>query len=164
MPPSEVDSAIDNLVKVWIKKRAHKRKEYVDQNSHKRLQYTFNSFFGTYLMNFSLVFSLIFFVCISLEHKAVLIPPLPALTRCEIGSKPRKKREKLQDMPKGKSQVGSKNGDGCYGLSQLCIRIRVNSLNYIWTELENLEKKIITCSRNVESAQADYVKWIAYQL
>ncbi|URE29063.1 hypothetical protein MUK42_35870 [Musa troglodytarum] len=35
MPPSEVDSAIDNLVKVWIKKRAHKRKEYVDQNSHK---------------------------------------------------------------------------------------------------------------------------------
>ena len=32
MPPYEVDSGIANLVKVWIKKRAHKLKEYVDQN------------------------------------------------------------------------------------------------------------------------------------
>ncbi|CAL9778167.1 unnamed protein product [Musa acuminata subsp. burmannicoides] len=28
-------------------------------------------------------------------------------------------------MPKRKSQVGSTNGDGYYGLSQLCIRIRI---------------------------------------
>ncbi|CAL9166050.1 unnamed protein product [Musa hybrid cultivar] len=122
MPPYEVDSGIANLVKVWIKKRAHKLKEYVDQNLQQ--EDTFNSFFGTYLMNFSLVKS---------GCRNSFIPPLPALTRCEIGSKPRKKKEKLQDMPKRKSQVGSTNGDGYYGLSQLCIRIRVNSLNYIWT-------------------------------
>ncbi|CAD5166827.1 unnamed protein product [Musa acuminata subsp. malaccensis] len=158
MPPYEVDSGIANLVKVWIKKRAHKLKEYVDQNLQQ--EDTFNSFFGTYLMNFSLVALKVKSGC---GTQSSFIPPLPALTRCEIGSKPRKEKEKLQDMPERKSQVGSTNGDGCYGLSQLCICIRVNSLNYIWTELENLEKKIITCSRNVESAQADYIKWVAYQ-
>ncbi|URE29061.1 hypothetical protein MUK42_35870 [Musa troglodytarum] len=155
MPPSEVDSAIDNLVKVWIKKRAHKRKEYVDQNSHKRIgnqgqtgkvvlplrlkflliiDETLDVFFQLPIqMQKAMLSDLLEELDKSLqnyalkEHKAVLIPPLPALTRCEIGSKPRKKREKLQDMPKGRSQVGSKNGDGCYGLSQLCIRIRTLS-------------------------------------
>ncbi|CAL9122000.1 unnamed protein product [Musa textilis] len=81
------------------------------------------------------------------------VPPFPALTRCDIGSKLWKKKEKLQNLPKRGSQVGSTNGDISFALPQLCVRM--NSLHYIWTELENLEKKIKTCLRNLESAQAD---------
>ncbi|CAL9152086.1 unnamed protein product [Musa hybrid cultivar] len=81
------------------------------------------------------------------------MPTLPALTRCEVGSKLWKKKDKSQNLTKRRSQVGSTNGDGSLSLSQLCVRI--NSLYHIRKELENLEKKIKTCLRNTESAQAD---------
>ncbi|XP_072977774.1 protein unc-13 homolog [Typha angustifolia] len=81
------------------------------------------------------------------------IPSLPALTRCEVGSKLWKKKEKSNNLQKRRSQVGSMNGGDSYGLPQLCVRM--NTLHHVRAELENLEKKIVTCLRNVESAQAD---------
>ncbi|WOL20533.1 hypothetical protein Cni_G29338 [Canna indica] len=83
----------------------------------------------------------------------MFVPALPPLTRCEVGSKLWKKKEKSQNMTKRTSQVGSTNGDSYLGLSQLCVRI--NSLYYIRKQLENLEKKIKICLRNVESPQLD---------
>lgn len=44
-------------------------------------------------------------------------------------------------------------GEGSIGLLQLCARM--NTLYHIRSEVENLGKKIRTCLRNVESAQAD---------
>ncbi|KAM0859118.1 hypothetical protein ACQ4PT_047402 [Festuca glaucescens] len=82
------------------------------------------------------------------------VPELPPLTRCEVGSKLLfKKKEKPQNPQHRVSQNGSTNGTDALGLPQLCVRL--NTLQYIRSELENLEKKIKTCLRNVESAQAD---------
>jgi hypothetical protein len=64
-----------------------------------------------------------------------------------------KKKEKPQNPQHRVSQNGSTNGTDGLGLPQLCVRL--NTLQYIRSELENLEKKIKTCLRNVESAQAD---------
>lgn len=81
------------------------------------------------------------------------IPALPALTRCETSSGLFKKKDKSQNLQKRRAQVGTTNGEGSYGLPQLCVRM--NTLYHIRAELENLEKKIKTCLRNVESAQTD---------
>ncbi|XP_020252706.1 uncharacterized protein LOC109829991 [Asparagus officinalis] len=81
------------------------------------------------------------------------IPALPALTRCGASSRLWKKKEKPQIVRKKGSQVRAAIGQGSSGLPQLCVRM--NTLYHIRTELENLEKKIKTCLRNVESAQAD---------
>jgi len=82
------------------------------------------------------------------------MPQLPPLTRCEVGSKLLfKKKEKPQNLQVRVSQNGTTNGNDPLGLPQLCVRL--NTLQYIRGELENLEKKIKTCLRNVESAQAD---------
>ncbi|XP_062200089.1 protein unc-13 homolog [Phragmites australis] len=82
------------------------------------------------------------------------MPQLPPLTRCEVGSKLLfKKKEKPQNLQVRVSQNGAPNGNDPLGLPQLCVRL--NTLQYIRGELENLEKKIKTCLRNVESAQAD---------
>lgn len=85
--------------------------------------------------------------------KNTYIPAMPALTRCEIGSKLFRKKEKPQTLQRRKAQVGTVNGGDSFGLPQLCVRM--NTLHHIGAEMENLEKKIITCLRNVESAQAD---------
>ncbi|KAL6006113.1 hypothetical protein ACLOJK_040159 [Asimina triloba] len=84
------------------------------------------------------------------------IPSLPALTRCTIGSKFQgvwKKKEKSQNSQKRNSQVGTVNGDDSAGLPQLCVRM--NTLHHIRTELETLEKRIITYLRNSKSGHAD---------
>ncbi|OEL38847.1 hypothetical protein BAE44_0000134 [Dichanthelium oligosanthes] len=82
------------------------------------------------------------------------MPQLPPLTRCEVGSKLLfKKKEKPQNLQVRVSQNGATNGNDPLGLPQLCVRL--NTLQYVRGELENLEKKIKTCLRNVESAQAD---------
>ncbi|KAG0495052.1 hypothetical protein HPP92_006046 [Vanilla planifolia] len=81
------------------------------------------------------------------------IPPLPALTRVEIGSKLWKEKDKSQQQQRRKSQVGTTNAEGSLTLLQLCVRM--NSIHHIRTELESLEKKVKTCLRNVECAQAD---------
>ncbi|ONM54409.1 Retinol dehydrogenase 13 [Zea mays] len=82
------------------------------------------------------------------------MPQLPPLTRCEVGSKLLfKKKEKPQNLQVRVSQNGAANGNDPLGLPQLCVRL--NTLQYIRGELENIEKKIKTSLRNVESAQAD---------
>ncbi|RWV88324.1 hypothetical protein GW17_00049604 [Ensete ventricosum] len=83
------------------------------------------------------------------------MPALPELTRCTVSSKLRKKKDKAHNSTKRRSQVGLTIADCSLGLSQFCVRI--NSLYHIRKMLENLEKKIKSCLRNLESAQADDV-------
>ncbi|XP_062099234.1 protein unc-13 homolog isoform X2 [Humulus lupulus] len=84
------------------------------------------------------------------------VPTMPALTRCTIGSKFQgfgKKKEKSPNPPKRNSQVATLNGDHSYGIQQLCVRI--NTLQRIRSELEVLEKRVITHLRNSESAKVE---------
>ncbi|XVF89173.1 hypothetical protein PTKIN_Ptkin19aG0108700 [Pterospermum kingtungense] len=84
------------------------------------------------------------------------IPTMPALTRCETGSKLQgvwKKKEKSQNSQKKNSQVETMNGDNSFGIPQLCARI--NTLHHIKSEMDVLEKRIITLLRNCESAQVE---------
>ncbi|KAK8970397.1 hypothetical protein KSP40_PGU008808 [Platanthera guangdongensis] len=83
----------------------------------------------------------------------IFIPPLPALTRVEIGSRIWKKKEKFQNLQRRKSQVGTVTGEGSSSILSLCVRM--NTIHHIQSEVENLEKKIKTHLRNVESAQSD---------
>ncbi|PNT68017.1 hypothetical protein BRADI_3g34737v3 [Brachypodium distachyon] len=83
--------------------------------------------------------------------RSTTIPQLPHLTRCDVGSKLFKKKEKPHVLMKRGSQVGSSTGNSASDLPELCVRI--NTLHYIQTELENLKKKAKTCLRNCESAQ-----------
>lgn len=81
------------------------------------------------------------------------IPQLPHLTRCDVGSKLFKKKEKPHVLMKRGSQVGSSTGNGACAsdLPKLCVQI--NTLHYIRTEVENLKKKMRKFLRNSESAQ-----------
>ncbi|XP_043697608.1 protein unc-13 homolog, partial [Telopea speciosissima] len=81
------------------------------------------------------------------------VPSMPALTRCTIGSKKSKKKDKSQGTQRKKSQVGTMNGDSSFGIPQLCVRI--NTLLHIWAELDVLENRIVTHLRNCASAHAD---------
>ncbi|XP_020575218.1 uncharacterized protein LOC110021171 [Phalaenopsis equestris] len=81
------------------------------------------------------------------------IPVLPSLTRVEIGSKIWKKKDKLQNLQRRNSQVGTVTGEVSIGLLQLCVRM--NTLHHIRTEADNFGKKIKTYLRNVESAESD---------
>lgn len=84
------------------------------------------------------------------------VPTMPALTRCTTGSKFQgvwKKKEKTTNSQKRNSQVATMNGENAFGIAQLCARI--NSLHKIRTELDVLEKIIITHLRNCESAHAE---------
>lgn len=88
--------------------------------------------------------------------RSTFIPTMPALTRCTTGSKFQgfgKKKEKSPNSQKRNPQVATMNGDNSFGISQLCVRI--NTLQRIRTELEVLEKRIITYLRNSESAHAE---------
>ncbi|XP_022754595.1 uncharacterized protein LOC111302943 [Durio zibethinus] len=84
------------------------------------------------------------------------IPTMPALTRCETGSKFQgvwRKKEKSQNSQKRNSQVATMNGDNSFGIPQLCVRI--NTLHRIRSEMDVLEKRIITHLRNCESAHVE---------
>ncbi|XWS17705.1 hypothetical protein CRYUN_Cryun33cG0090100 [Craigia yunnanensis] len=84
------------------------------------------------------------------------IPTMPALTRCETASKFQgvwKKKEKSQNSQKRNSQVATMNGDNSFGIPQLCVRI--NTLHSIRSEMDVLEKRIITHLRNCESAHVE---------
>ncbi|KAL1552404.1 protein unc-13 [Salvia divinorum] len=84
----------------------------------------------------------------------VYIPTMPALTRCTIGSSFNwKKKEKSATLQKRNPQVATVNGDSSTGVPQLCVRI--NSLHRIRSELEVVEKKIITLLRNSDSAHVE---------
>ncbi|PWA49877.1 Mammalian uncoordinated homology 13, domain 2 [Artemisia annua] len=82
------------------------------------------------------------------------IPAMPALTRCAAETKFHgvfKKKEKPANLQRRNSQVSTTNGNNnAFGVPQLCVRI--NTLQQIRTELEVLEKRIITLLRNSESA------------
>uniref|UniRef100_A0A453KNI0 MHD2 domain-containing protein n=1 Tax=Aegilops tauschii subsp. strangulata TaxID=200361 RepID=A0A453KNI0_AEGTS len=94
--------------------------------------------------------------------RSSFMPELPPLTRCEVGSKLLfKKKEKPQNPQHRGPQNGATNGTDPLGLPQLCVRL--NTLQYIRSELENLEKKIKTCLRNVESAQADITNGLEFK-
>ncbi|CAM0875441.1 unnamed protein product [Alopecurus aequalis] len=81
------------------------------------------------------------------------IPKLPHLTRCDVGSKLFKKKEKPHVLMKRGSQVGSSAGNGACSsdLPKLCVQI--NTLHYIRSEVENLKKKARKLLRNSELAQ-----------
>ncbi|CAN1161901.1 Protein unc-13 homolog [Linum perenne] len=85
------------------------------------------------------------------------VPTMPALTRCETGSKFQgvwKKKEKpINGQKRTNPQVATMNGDSSFGVPQICVRI--NTLHRIRSELEGLEKRIITHLRNSESAEAE---------
>lgn len=81
---------------------------------------------------------------------------MPALTRCTMESKFQgfgKKKEKSPNPQKRSPQVATMNGDNSFGISQLCVRI--NTFQRIWSELDVMEKRIITRLRNSESAHAE---------
>ncbi|KAJ1268127.1 hypothetical protein BS78_07G113100 [Paspalum vaginatum] len=80
-------------------------------------------------------------------------PQLPHLTRCDVGSKLLKKKEKTQFPVKRGSQVGSTTGNEASSLPGMCVRI--NTLHYIQNELENLDKKMKTYIQNVGAGQPD---------
>ncbi|CAL1386381.1 unnamed protein product [Linum trigynum] len=88
------------------------------------------------------------------------LPTMPALTRCETGSKFQwKKKDKTSStttngQKRSNSQVATTtNGvPTTSGTAQLCVRI--NTLHRIRSELDTVEKRIITHLRNSESAEA----------
>ncbi|XP_065848967.1 protein unc-13 homolog [Euphorbia lathyris] len=84
------------------------------------------------------------------------IPTMPALTRCTTESKFQgvwKKKEKSPNPQKKNPQVATLNGDNSLGTPQLCLRI--NTLHRIKSELDVVEKRIITHLRNSESAKTE---------
>ncbi|XP_042004070.1 protein unc-13 homolog [Salvia splendens] len=84
----------------------------------------------------------------------VYIPTMPTLTRCTVGSSFNwKKKEKSATLQKRNPQVATVNGDSSTGAPQLCVRI--NSLHKIRSELEVVEKRIITLLRNSDSAHVE---------
>uniref|UniRef100_A0A7N0V5Y9 MHD1 domain-containing protein n=1 Tax=Kalanchoe fedtschenkoi TaxID=63787 RepID=A0A7N0V5Y9_KALFE len=88
--------------------------------------------------------------------KSTYIPTLPALTRCSTESKFHgvfKKKDKSRGLPKRNSQVATTNGESSLGIPQLCVRI--NTLHQIKSEIDVLEKRVITHLRNSESAQVE---------
>ncbi|TVU06270.1 hypothetical protein EJB05_49473, partial [Eragrostis curvula] len=86
--------------------------------------------------------------------RGTLFPQLPHLTRCDVGSKLFKNKEKPQFIVKRGSQVGSATGNEASSFPGLCARI--NTLHYLKSKLENLDKKMKTWLQKV-SAQHDTV-------
>ncbi|XVE98107.1 hypothetical protein REPUB_Repub03eG0076800 [Reevesia pubescens] len=90
--------------------------------------------------------------------RSSFVPSMPALTRCSTRSKfpgVFKKKEKFQIAKSRKSQVGTTNGNGSFGIPQLCCRI--NTLQHIRTELEVLAKRAIAHLRSSDSAYMDNI-------
>ncbi|WCJ29520.1 hypothetical protein M5689_011150 [Euphorbia peplus] len=84
------------------------------------------------------------------------IPTMPALTRCTTESKFQgvwKKKDKSPNPQKKNAQVATMNGDNSLGTPQICLRI--NTLHRIKSELDVVEKRIITHLRNSESAKTE---------
>ncbi|KAA3490507.1 Elongation factor Ts [Gossypium australe] len=181
MPPYEAEAAIGNLVKGWIKTRVDRLKECVwsqQANQEGRapsaveilriIGEPLDAFFQLPIPTHpTLLPDLIVGVDKCLQYYVIktksgrgsrntYIPTMPALTRCEIGSKFQgvwKKKEKSQNSQNRNSQVAAMNGDNSFGTPQLCVRI--NTLHCIRSEMDVLEKIIITHLRNCESAHEE---------
>eukprot|EP00252_Welwitschia_mirabilis_P018278 TRINITY_DN4060_c0_g1_i1.p1 TRINITY_DN4060_c0_g1~~TRINITY_DN4060_c0_g1_i1.p1 ORF type:complete len:963 (-),score=237.41 TRINITY_DN4060_c0_g1_i1:241-3129(-) len=72
--------------------------------------------------------------------KKNFIPSLPTLTRCSPKSKFWKKKDKYSSLQKSRSMMVAACNPETPGLTQLCVRI--NTLQYIRSELELIEKRI----------------------
>ncbi|KAF5936151.1 hypothetical protein HYC85_027280 [Camellia sinensis] len=184
MPPFETEAAIANLVKVWIKVRVDRLKEWVDRNLQQEqikkdmlhqpvevlrmIDETLDAYFQLPIpIHPALLPDLMAGLDRCLQYyvakaksgcgsRNTFVPTMPALTRCTIGTKFQgvwKKKEKAQNSQKRNSQVATMNGDTSFGIPQLCVRI--NTLHQIRTELEVVEKRIITHLRNSESAHTE---------
>lgn len=181
MPPYDAESAISDLVKKWIQTKVDRLKEWVDRNFQleiwnpkankeniapssvdilRMVDETLDAFFQLPIpthpaclpklltgldKNLQYYISKVRSGC---GTRNTFIPALPALTRCDVKSSLWKKKDKSPVIQKGK-----KNGEVSHTLQQLCVKI--NTLHHIQIELENFEKKIKTCLRNVESANSD---------
>ncbi|XP_031385984.1 protein unc-13 homolog [Punica granatum] len=91
-------------------------------------------------------------------NRGNFIPSMPALTRCTVGSKyhrPSRKKEKEKLAQRRKSQVGSTNGENSSEIPRLCVRI--NTLQFLRSQLEALTKKTIAHLRNADPGHADIV-------
>ncbi|KAK6152566.1 hypothetical protein DH2020_012205 [Rehmannia glutinosa] len=187
MPPYEAEGAMANLIKVWIKTRIDRLKEWVDRNIQQEVwnpranqegcapsaievlrmvDETLEAFFLLPIpMHPALLPDVVAGLDKCLQYYATkaksgcgarntYIPTMPALTRCTTGTKFQwKKKEKSITSQRRNPQVATVNGDSSLGVPQLCVRI--NSLHKIRTELEVLEKRIITLLRNSESAHVE---------
>ncbi|CAM8910101.1 unnamed protein product [Rhodiola kirilowii] len=188
MPPYEAVNVIADLVKVWIKSRVDRMKEWVDRNIQQEvwnpqankdkyapscvevlriLDDTLDAFFQLPIPTHpALLPDLVTGLDKCLQYyaaktkagcgsKTTYIPTLPALTRCSTESKFKafKKKDKSGGPPKRNSQVATTNGESSLGVPQLCVRI--NTLHQIKSEIEVLEKRVITLLRNSESAQVE---------
>lgn len=187
MPPFEAEATIAGLVKVWIKTRLDRMKEWVDRNIQQEvwnprscqeglapsaveflqvMDETLNAFFQLPIpMHPALLPDLVAGLDRCLQYfvakaksgcgsRNTFLPTLPALTRCTIGSKLGvfKKKEKSLNPQRRSSQVAT-DGDGAFGVPQLCARI--NTLHKLRMELEVVEKRIITHLRNCGSAREE---------
>uniref|UniRef100_A0A7N0T577 Uncharacterized protein n=1 Tax=Kalanchoe fedtschenkoi TaxID=63787 RepID=A0A7N0T577_KALFE len=189
MPPYEAETVIANLVKVWIKSRVDRMKEWVDRNIQQEvwsplankdkyapscvevlriLDDTLDAFFQLPIPTHpALLPDLVTGLDRCLQYyvaktksgcgsKSTYIPTLPALTRCSTESKFQgvfKKKDKSGGLPKRNSQVATTNGESSRGVPQLCVRI--NTLHQIKSEIDVLEKRVVTHLRNSESAQVE---------
>lgn len=189
MPPYEAEAAIANLVKMWLKTRIDRLKEWVDRNLQQEdwnpqqnqegfasssvevlriIDETLDAFFQLPIpMHPALLPDLMAGLDRCLQYyvtkaksgcgsRNTYVPTMPALTRCTTGSKFQgvwKKKEKSPNSQKKNSQVATMNGEISFRVPQLCIRI--NSFHRIKSELDVLEKRVITHLRNCESAHAE---------
>ncbi|CAH2060654.1 unnamed protein product [Thlaspi arvense] len=183
MPPFEAETVIANLVKDWIKARIERLKEWVDRNLQQENQggyaqsaaevlritdETLEAFFQLPIpMHPAVLPDLIIGVDKYLQYyvskaksgcgsRTTYMPTMPALTRCTTESKFQgvwKKKEKAVPSQKRNSQVLIANGENSFGVTQICVRI--NSLHKIRSELDAVEKRVITHLRNCESAHTD---------
>ncbi|GMP94917.1 hypothetical protein CsSME_00044178 [Camellia sinensis var. sinensis] len=189
MPPFEAEAAIANLVKVWIKTRVDRLKEWVDRNLQQEawnpqasqegyapsavevlriIDETLDAYFKLPIpMHPALLPDLMVGLDRCLQYyitkaksgcgsRNTFIPTMPALTRCTVGTKFQgvwKKKEKALISQRRNGQVATMNGDNSFGIAQLCVRI--NTLHRLRTELDVVEKRIITHLRNSESAHTE---------
>lgn len=185
MPPFEAEGAIANMVKDWIKMRIDRLKEWVDRNLQQEVwnpQANEGGFAPSAVEVLRIVDETLdaFFLLPIPMHPALLpdlmsgldrclqyyvskaksgcgsrntyVPTMPALTRCTTATKLWKKKDKTLNT-KRNPQVATMNSDNSSGVLQLCVRI--NTFHRIRTELEVLEKRIITLLRNSESAHVE---------
>ncbi|CAN4127899.1 unnamed protein product [Withania somnifera] len=185
MPPFEAEGAIANMVKDWIKMRIDRLKEWVDRNLQQEVwnpQANEGGFAPSAVEVLRIIDEILdaFFQLPIPMHPALLpdlmggldrclqyyvlkansgcgsrntyVPTMPALTRCTTATKLWKKKDKTLNT-KRNPQVATMNGDNTFGVLHLCVRI--NTFQRIRTEIEILEKRIITLLRNSESAHVE---------
>lgn len=185
MPPFEAEAAIANLVKGWIKARGDILKDLVDRSLHQEvwipeanqeyapsgvevLRIIDETLEAYFLLPIPMHPALLPDLMIALDRclqyyvtkaksgcrtRNTFIPTMPALTRCPTGTKIWKRKDKSLKYQKRNSQVTTINGKNSLGVPQLCVRI--NTLHWIRSELDVVEKKIITHLRNSESAHVE---------